>query len=285
MNPPIFKVNLADETDFSAWRDAARLLLQNDINPCYVSWRSASSIASLLENTYEPIERLMPTFSKPTVPAAFPDIAKRVMCHTDPERFSKLYRILYRLQRDRHLLNNAMDSDIQWLQNCDIAIRRDRHKMHAFVRFRKVGEGRFKREQFAAWFEPEHYITRLATPFFMRRFPNMDWVIVTPHCTAIWDGSALTYQAGGRKSDVPKEDAVEDQWKTYFSAIFNPARLKVGAMMSEMPKKYWKNMPETALIPDMIASAKTREAEMRAGAITAPHPLAAKLKAQTSDKS
>ena len=37
-------------------------------------------------------------------------------------------------------------------------------------------------------------------------------------------------------------------WKTYYASIFNPARVKVKAMTKEMPKKYWRNMPETALI-------------------------------------
>jgi len=283
MNAPTFKIDLPEETDFEAWRKAARLLLQNDIHPRHVVWRTPSSAASLLDSTYQSIESLTPTFMTPTVPPNFLDIAPRVICHTDPERLAQLYRILYLLQQDRHFLDNTVDSSIQWLLACDQAIRRDRHKMHAFVRFRKVGEGRFRREQFAAWFEPEHYITRLAAPFFMRRFPNMDWVIVTPHCTAIWDGTKLTFGPGGKKTDVPDKDAVEDQWKTYFSSIFNPARLKVRAMMSEMPKKYWKNMPETELIPDMIKDAKGRDAVMRTEGVSSPHPLAETLKQRKQD--
>ena len=51
-------------------------------------------------------------------------------------------------------------------------------------------------------------------------------------------------------------------WKTYYAAIFNPARLKVDAMLKEMPKKYWKNMPETALIPGLIAGAQARKREL-----------------------
>jgi DNA polymerase len=33
-------------------------------------------------------------------------------------------------------------------------------------------------------------------------------------------------------------------------------------MTKEMPKKYWRNMPETALIGELIAGAQSREAEM-----------------------
>ena len=42
------------------------------------------------------------------------------------------------------------------------------------------------------------------------------------------------------------------RWKRYYAAIFNPARLKVKAMLKEMPKKYWANMPETALVRELV---------------------------------
>ncbi len=57
-------------------------------------------------------------------------------------------------------------------------------------------------------------------------------------------------------------DPVEAVWKTYYASIFNPARVKVKAMTKEMPKKYWKNMPETALIGELLAGAQKREAAM-----------------------
>ena len=61
-------------------------------------------------------------------------------------------------------------------------VRRDEHKMHAFVRFREVGRGN---ERFVAWFEPEHHIVELAAPFFVRRFTDMRWSILTPELCAI----------------------------------------------------------------------------------------------------
>ena len=51
-------------------------------------------------------------------------------------------------------------------------------------------------------------------------------------------------------------------WKTYYASIFNPARVKVGAMLKEMPRKYWKNMPETVLVPELLAAAQARESGM-----------------------
>ena len=59
---------------------------------------------------------------------------------------------------------------------------------------------------------------------------------------------------GRSKADAPEGDPVEEVWKTYYRSIFNPARVKVGAMLREMPKKYWRNMPETALVPESPAA-------------------------------
>lgn len=275
----LFDIELAHETDFDGWRKAARTALMAGISPEKLFWRISGRPGSLLTNAVLPVPDPAAAM---TAPKSFVDVSRRVICHRDEERFARLYRILWRLCMIPDLLHRKSDRDIVWLTDCDKAIRRDRHKMHAFVRFRKTGVGRYHREQFAAWFEPTHYITELGSEFFMRRFPNMDWVIVTPEKTAIWDGHTLEFGPGGRREDVPEDDAVEEQWSVYFQSIFNPARVKIGAMMSEMPKKYWANMPETAAIPDMIAKARAREHAMIKSGGSKPHPLAAKLKTRNS---
>ncbi len=61
---------------------------------------------------------------------------------------------------------------------------------------------------------------------------------------------------------MPDDDRLEAYWRAYFSAIFNPARLKIGAMTSEMPRKYWRNLPEAAAIPELIRGAAARVATM-----------------------
>ena len=140
-------------------------------------------------------------------------------------------------------------------------VRRDAHKMHAFVRFREVPEGDGQ-TRFVSWFEPEHHIVRSEAGFFVRRFANMRWSILTPDLSVHWDGERLTEGPGATRRDAPDGDPVEEVWKAYYASIFNPARVKVKAMTKEMPKKYWRNMPETALIGELIAGAQAREAEM-----------------------
>jgi uracil-DNA glycosylase len=133
------------------------------------------------------------------------------------------------------------------------AVRRDEHKMQAFVRFREVG--REPKSHYVAWFEPEHHIVELAAPFFARRFADMPWSILTPELSAHWDGHALSFTEGVSKTEAPTEDRLEETWRRYYASIFNPARLKVKAMEKEMPKKYWRNLPEAALIKPLIEGA------------------------------
>jgi DNA polymerase len=115
---------------------------------------------------------------------------------------------------------------------------------------------------FVAWFEPSHRIVEAVAPFFMRRFTTMNWAILTPDRCAFWDGKSLTFGPGARRGDAPGDDAVEDLWRRYYAHIFNPARLKLATMQGQMPKKYWKNLPEAALIAPLAAAARHRTQTM-----------------------
>ncbi len=202
------------------------------------------------------LDQPLPVSSSFPVPRNFIEIAQSAICHRDPERFALLYALLTRLRTTPALIQDHADPLVRHVEELAKAVRRDIHKMRAFVRFREI-EGRF-----IAWFEPEHHIVRHNAGFFTRRFPNMEWSILTPEICIHWDKHTLTEGPGAQKSDAPDGDPIEDVWKTYYATTFNPARVKIGAMTKEMPRKYWKNMPETALIPALIAGAQARESGM-----------------------
>jgi DNA polymerase len=197
---------------------------------------------------------------------AFLEGAQSAILHASPERFGLLYRLLWRLQTDPRIMEDRADHEVRRMNKLVRSVRRDMHKMRAFVRFRAVGEG--EAERFVAWFEPEHHILRANAGFFARRFATMRWSILTPKGALHWDGETLAEGPPAQRSDAPDGDPTEELWRKYYASIFNPARLKVGAMLKEMPRKYWKNMPETALVPQLIAGAQARESAMvEAGAI------------------
>ncbi|MGQ0589382.1 MAG: UdgX family uracil-DNA binding protein [Sphingosinicella sp.] len=253
-------VRLAASDDFEGWRDAARALAMIRVAPEEVVWQVAGE-ADLFEAPAPAPPALPGAFS---VPRAFLELAEAVVCHRDPERFALLYAFLCRLRDRPRAMEDGADPLLRRLELMAKAVRRDMHKMRAFLRFREVADDGGPR--YVAWFEPEHHIVRANAGFFVRRFASMRWSILTPHLSLHWDGAMLTEGPGASKAEAPDGDPAEAVWKTYYAAIFNPARVKVGAMLKEMPRKYWKNMPETALVPQLLKGAQARETEMVAAA-------------------
>ncbi len=250
-------VILQEEDDFDGWRTAARALAAAGIPASEIVWRVAGEAGDLLAQEAAPMAARGGDLS---VPRAFLELARKVILHRDPERFAFLYAMLLQLGRSPRTLEDAANPLVERLENMARSVRRDIHKMHAFVRFREVRtpEG----AHHVAWFEPDHHIERAVGDFFVGRFAGMRWSILTPRLSLHWDGTDLREGPGATPSDAPDSDPVEAVWKTYYASIFNPARLKPGAMLKEMPKKYWKNMPETALVGDLIKGARARELEM-----------------------
>ena len=250
---------LAEPDDFDGWRDEARALAAEAVPPDQIVWQVGDQPTDLFVGQAEARASASapPGFS---VPRAFIDVARTVVLASDPERFTLLYTALDRLRREPRLMEDHADSLIRRLDTIAKSVRRDIHKMRAFVRFREVTDP--DGSLYVAYFEPEHHIVRANAAFFVNRFASMRWSILTPELSLHWNGETLSEGPGASRADAPDGDPIEEVWKTYYRSIFNPARVRVGAMLREMPKKYWKNMPETALVPELLAGAHARESSM-----------------------
>ncbi|MFK7886470.1 MAG: UdgX family uracil-DNA binding protein [Gammaproteobacteria bacterium] len=238
--------------EFEAWFRCARQALAQGVAPAQAWW---------CEDAQAPCAD--PVDSGVAIPR-FTELAVLGACHRSADRWALMYRIFWRLNRSEpELCDVAADPDIARLMRYAAAVRRDRHKMKAFVRFREVNDGQAD-PRYVAWFEPDHNIVALTAPFFVRRFTNMRWSILSPELCAHWEGSGkVWFSSGVDKSAAPESDQLEDAWRVYYKSIFNPARLKTNAMRAEMPQKYWKNLPEAHLIPELIRDANQRVASMQ----------------------
>jgi len=274
-------VRLPSETDFEGWRNAARALLAQNIAPENVEWRVGEGSSGLFDGPeFAPTA---PQGQQFTVPRDFIALCKTAILHSDTSRFSFLYRLLWRLRQEPKLLQVSFDPDVAQVHAMAKAVQRDLHKMKAFVRFREIENEDTGESSFVAWFEPSHHIVEASAPFFTGRFTNMRWSILTPDICMHWDGETLSYSPGASKADAPAEDAGEDLWRAYYSSIFNPARLKVSAMQSQMPKKYWRNLPEAELIAELVANANNRKEEMIAAQPTEPQRKIVKYVAEKEE--
>ena len=262
-------VRLDHPADPVAWRDAARALLAAAVPPEAVIWRAGDDAAGGADDLFAPASGSDarpegPGTPPARVPRAFLALVADVVPHRDEHRFALLYRVSWRLARggERALLEDRTDDDVHALERMAKAVRRDRHKMTAFVRFRRLADGAEGVERYAAWFEPEHRICRSTADFFVRRFATMAFSIFTPDESVHWDTERLAFGPPAARRDAPDDEAMEALWCEYYASIFNPARLKVGAMRAEMPKKYWRNLPEAALIPALVRGAGGRTGAM-----------------------
>jgi uracil-DNA glycosylase len=287
--------------DLNGFRRTARHLLARQIPPEHVQWfaRGAAAADLFANAANDAAEHDDATLAvgegEPApainVPPEFLPLAETVVLHRDVSRFGLLYRLLWRLVHEPGLRHDALDADFMRAQHMAQAVRRDMHKMKAFVRFRTVQDEAFRSNPLAgplhvAWFEPEHHIVAAIAPFFVRRFTQMRWAVLTPECSLYWDyagprsagqagqagqaSGALQIGPGALKEDAPPPDAGEQLWLTYYQSIFNPARLKLKAMQKEMPRRYWKNLPEAQFISSLAAQSSQRQTIMIEQSPTTP---------------
>jgi uracil-DNA glycosylase len=235
--------------ELQAFRARARALLAQGIPPEAAQWDDGGLFAAEpdAQQGYAPAV---------AVPREFMQLCETVLLHRDARRLDLLYRLLWRLAREPQLRGDPLDTDMIAARHMARAVGRDIHKMRAFLRFREVGG------MHVAWYEPEHRIVRANAPWFARRFASMRWAILTPDECALWDGTALRFEPGARREDAPAPDAGEALWLTYYRSIFNPARINLAMMQKEMPRKYWRNLPEAELIAPLAAQALERSARM-----------------------
>lgn len=243
-------ISVQIEPRFDSWREKARQLVSAGLHPADVQWTDDPRQASLFTDIPE-----LQSSKKFQVPKAFVELAQVVSCARFEGRWDLLYRMLFRIaQGDSDLLKRVSDADVLLANDLAKSVRKDIHKMHAFVRFKAIDEGT-PQEHYVAWHQPEHFTVRIGTPFFERRFGDKPWSILTPDESAHWDGKNLEFGPGVPAHEFEHTDSLDEIWKSYYKSIFNPARIKLKAMRAEMATKYWSHLPETEIIRDLVRQA------------------------------
>lgn len=100
-------VRLRDGHDFAEWRAAARLLLMRGTRPEEIRWEEGGDDLFAAEGGTPVAQRAVGLVTQ-----RFVDLAKVALHHPDAARFGLLYRLLFRLQKDRTLLTSRSDPDV-----------------------------------------------------------------------------------------------------------------------------------------------------------------------------
>lgn len=251
---------VAAPADFAAFRSTARGLLAARVPPAAVTWAHAA-LGSLFDDAAFVANDAAPM---PPVPRALVELLDAVACHREDTRWALMYRALWRtVHGRRELVRDAGDADVVALQRMAVAVRHDCHRMHAFVRFREDGDGRY-----VAWYEPAHRILDRVAPFFAGRFANMRWMIATPDGAIEWDPQvrAVVRAPAPPPGRLPARDEREALWCTYFASVFNAARTNPAALQRHLPKRVWRHLPEGRTLERLLDDGRVDRERLLAAA-------------------
>ncbi|MTW01203.1 UdgX family uracil-DNA binding protein [Pseudoduganella ginsengisoli] len=243
---------------FDAWRAAVRVLIVRCQPPESVEWLSSTGMdrgglfaeaAQLLHADADaPLLRL---------PRTLVDMLGSAACFRAEDRWAFLYRVVWRWQQGQREVATMADDDGGRLQRMVKAVQREEHDMHAYLRFRERPE-HAGAPRFIAWFEPAHDVLPRVARHFAGRMGGATFMIATPQATVLWDGARL-HDAAPLPNGAASLDQLDDQgealWLAYYRNIFNPARLNPDVMHSHVRHRFWKHMPEAALVPELVSQA------------------------------
>ncbi|MDP3673105.1 MAG: TIGR03915 family putative DNA repair protein [Telluria sp.] len=224
----LMEARLASETDLAGFREEARALLSQQVPPEAVQWQTDhaqncdlyADPAAAADSRPQGVAKA----ASAIVPASFLRLCEIVVLHHDPERFALLYRLLWRLVHEPGLRHDPIDPDMLHAHQMGQAVRRDIHKMKAFLRLQAVDDGQVPPLQ-VAWYEPTHHIVEAVAPWFAKRSRDTRWAILTPERSVEWDGRQLHYAPGLPRAEAPAPDAEEAVWLARYRSVFG-ARAK-----------------------------------------------------------
>jgi DNA polymerase len=223
------EARLASETDLAGFREEARALLAHQVPPDAVQWHtSQAQNADFFADANGTVHRAhgVPKAASAIVPASFLRLCEVVVLHHDPERFALLYRLLWRLVHEPTLRNDPIDPDMLHAHQMAQAVRRDIHKMKAFVRFREIEIGAAQPLQLA-WYEPTHHIQETVAPWFAKRMHEARWAIFAPEASVESDGRKLHFGHGLARTQAPASNAPDAEWLATYRAVFGERAIAV----------------------------------------------------------
>lgn len=131
-------------------------------------------------------------------------------------------------------------------------VRRERHRMEAFVRFQLTGDGLYY-----AIVQPDYNVLPLISEHFEKRYADQRWMIYdamrryglyydlesVTEVTVDFD-PALNNGTSITAIHDEKEELYQALWKQYFDSVNIASRKNMPLHIRHMPKRYWKYLPE-----------------------------------------
>ena len=162
-----------------------------------------------------------------------------------------LYILTLMFSQEADILNNYGDEKVMRFHTVLKMVHRERHRMKAFIRFKKSADGLF-----FAVIEPDFNVLPLITGFFKTRYADQPWLIYDEKrkygcyydLHKVEEISLLPQQETSEQ--LPAMSLVEDEllyenlWKDYFKSTNIESRKNLKLHLQKVPKRYWHLLPE-----------------------------------------
>ena len=163
-----------------------------------------------------------------------------------------LQYIQYVFSSDRIMETDYSHSAVLTLTQTAKKVWREKHRMEAFVRFQKTGDGLFY-----ALIEPDYNVLPIIIKHFQVRYADQKWLI--------YDGKrryGMYYDLqkveevnisfdetvnNGKDASIAYDDnekMYQQLWQQYFKSVNIEARKNTKLHIQHMPRRYWKYLPE-----------------------------------------
>jgi len=178
----------------------------------------------------------------------------RVFLSEDPQAWYAAFHIIRKIFREGPtILNNYGDADLLFFSQTLKKVGRERHRMQAFVRFKKSSDGLY-----VSVVAPDFNVLPLLAGFFRNRYADQSWLIYDAkrkygllydkrHITEVTlteaEKNGLSITTAAVTLDE-QEAAYERLWKSYYQSTNIVSRRNMKLHLQHVPKRYWKYLPE-----------------------------------------
>ena len=144
-------------------------------------------------------------------------------------------------------MKDFSNSNILKIHKINKSVNREKHRMKAFIRFKKVDS-----DLFYAECEPDFDVLPLIIKHFSRRYANQKWIIFDSKRKygIFYDLTQVQFiQLEKNSSNIINsqrsgENYYEQLWSTYFERTNIKSRKNTKLFIQHVPKRYWKHLTE-----------------------------------------
>ena len=215
----------------------------------------------------------------PAIPRELLSWLKTAACFRAPDRWSLLYRVLWRWIHAERNVFDLDDPDGALLDQRIKTIERETADLETLTLFRRRDPS-MGCPEFVGWYEPHHDVLERAAALFAASMGDSTWMLATPHGAVFWNGMLLRIDrplAGEDQQTTPvlperamTGEAVtsmptEALWLAYYASAFN-------GRPSPVPLRYWRTPPAGPPLPAHLALERSRLGAQSAAITVPPEP-------------